>query len=141
MTASCPPPDSSRASLAPPWRHSSLAVRFPAEQHQTARETGAGRPACRHGRVAGDLCLWSHASPGREAGYGEVVMGATRQAVSIVDARAPATGTRIDLDELCRYYRVGDTTVKALDQVNLHVDETAFVVVLGTSGSGKTTLL
>jgi putative ABC transport system ATP-binding protein len=68
-------------------------------------------------------------------------MGATRQAVSIVDARAGATGTRIDLDELCRYYRVGDTTVKALDQVNLHVDETAFVVVLGTSGSGKTTLL
>jgi putative ABC transport system ATP-binding protein len=66
----------------------------------------------------------------------------TAQSVSpMIDARSGAAGTRIDLDDVCRYYRVGDTTVKALDQVNLHVDETAFVVVLGTSGSGKTTLL
>ena len=63
------------------------------------------------------------------------------QPAPAVDARIGATGTRIDLDDVCRYYRVGDTTVKALDGVNLHVDETAFVVVLGTSGSGKTTLL
>jgi putative ABC transport system ATP-binding protein len=66
----------------------------------------------------------------------------TAQSVApVIDARSGAAGTRIDLDDVCRYYRVGDTTVKALDQVNLHVDETAFVVVLGTSGSGKTTLL
>ena len=58
-----------------------------------------------------------------------------------VDARVGAEGTRIDLDDVCRHFTVGDTVVKALDQVNLHVDEAAFVVVLGASGSGKTTLL
>jgi len=50
-------------------------------------------------------------------------------------------GTRIDLDEVSRRYRVGDVTVTALDRVNLHVDETSLVVILGPSGSGKTTLL
>jgi putative ABC transport system ATP-binding protein len=58
-----------------------------------------------------------------------------------VDARAGAAGTRIDLDGVCRWYGAGDTVVKAVDDVNLHVDEAAFVVVLGPSGSGKTTLL
>ena len=50
-------------------------------------------------------------------------------------------GTRIDLDDLAKRYRVGDTTVTALEDVNIHVDESAFLVVLGPSGSGKTTLL
>ncbi|GID29766.1 ABC transporter ATP-binding protein [Paractinoplanes brasiliensis] len=58
-----------------------------------------------------------------------------------VDARTGAKGTRIDLDDVCRHFVVGDVVVRALDQVNLHVDESAFVVVLGPSGSGKTTLL
>ncbi len=70
-------------------------------------------------------------------------MGTTtgRGGLPAVDARAGAQGTRLDLDGVCRWFRVGDTVVKAVDQVNLHVDETAFVVVLGASGSGKTTLL
>jgi predicted ABC-type transport system involved in lysophospholipase L1 biosynthesis ATPase subunit len=58
-----------------------------------------------------------------------------------VDARAGAEGTRLDLDGVCRWFAVGDTVVKAVDDINLHVDEAAFVVVLGPSGSGKTTLL
>ncbi|GAB2456969.1 ABC transporter ATP-binding protein [Jatrophihabitans fulvus] len=62
-------------------------------------------------------------------------------AAAPVDAREGSAGTRIDLDDVCRHFRVGDSVVKALDQVNLHVDEAAFVVVLGASGSGKTTLL
>jgi putative ABC transport system ATP-binding protein len=66
-------------------------------------------------------------------------MGNTVEARPVVDARVGAAGTRIDLDDVCRYFPVGDTVVKALDRVNLHVDESAFVVVLGASGSGKTT--
>jgi ABC transporter len=58
-----------------------------------------------------------------------------------VDARVGAEGTRLDLDGVCRWFGVGDTVVKAVDDINLHVDEAAFVVVLGPSGSGKTTLL
>jgi putative ABC transport system ATP-binding protein len=54
---------------------------------------------------------------------------------------AAPQGTRIDLDDVAKRYRVGELTVTALDGVNLHVDETAFVVILGPSGSGKTTLL
>jgi putative ABC transport system ATP-binding protein len=52
-----------------------------------------------------------------------------------------SVGTRIDLDDLAKRYRVGDTIVTALEDVNIHVDESAFLVVLGPSGSGKTTLL
>ncbi|WP_367325724.1 ABC transporter ATP-binding protein [Streptomyces sp. HUAS ZL42] len=51
------------------------------------------------------------------------------------------TDTRIDLDGVSRRYRVGQAAVTALDEVSLHVNESAFVVVLGPSGSGKTTLL
>jgi putative ABC transport system ATP-binding protein len=59
----------------------------------------------------------------------------------VVDASRAAKGTRIDLDGVGRRYQVGDVPVTALEQVDLHVDETAFVVILGPSGCGKTTLL
>jgi putative ABC transport system ATP-binding protein len=58
-----------------------------------------------------------------------------------VDGRIGHRGTRIDLDEVTKIYRVGDVEVTALHEVSLHVDESAFVVILGPSGCGKTTLL
>jgi len=58
-----------------------------------------------------------------------------------VDARVGHVGTRIDLDDLTKRYRVGDVDVTALDGINLHVDEAAFVAIVGPSGCGKTTLL
>jgi putative ABC transport system ATP-binding protein len=57
------------------------------------------------------------------------------------DAPSDRQGSRIDLDQVSKRYRVGDMDVTALDGISLQVDEAAFVVVLGPSGCGKTTLL
>jgi len=57
------------------------------------------------------------------------------------EAPAAHVGTRVGLEGVSRRFRVGEVTVTALDGVDLHIDEHAFVVILGPSGSGKTTLL
>ncbi|MGH8977128.1 MAG: ATP-binding cassette domain-containing protein, partial [Acidimicrobiia bacterium] len=47
----------------------------------------------------------------------------------------------IELQHVARRYHVGESTVVALRDVNLTVEQGEFCVVLGPSGSGKTTLL
>ena len=45
------------------------------------------------------------------------------------------------LDNLCKFYGKDETLVKAVDTVNLTVEEGEFIAILGASGSGKSTFL
>ncbi|MFN2465562.1 MAG: ABC transporter ATP-binding protein [Candidatus Dormibacteria bacterium] len=56
----------------------------------------------------------------------------------MVTASPPAA---IQLSELRKYYGKGEQTVKAVDGVDLTVEQGEFVAIVGRSGSGKTTLL
>ena len=49
--------------------------------------------------------------------------------------------TILKTHDLKKYYGAGDTQVKALDGVDLGIEQGEFVAIVGTSGSGKSTLL
>jgi putative ABC transport system ATP-binding protein len=47
----------------------------------------------------------------------------------------------ISLDNLCRHFEVGNQIVRALDEVDLVINQKEYVSIMGVSGSGKSTLL
>jgi ABC-type lipoprotein export system ATPase subunit len=47
----------------------------------------------------------------------------------------------ISAEQLCRYYRMGETIIRAVDGVTLKVNAGEFVALLGSSGSGKSSVL
>ena len=47
----------------------------------------------------------------------------------------------IEFREVCKFYRMGDSTVKAADHISMQIDRGEFVAVVGQSGSGKSTCM
>jgi putative ABC transport system ATP-binding protein len=53
----------------------------------------------------------------------------------------PPTDPAIQLDRVSRHYTMGETSVRAVNELSLSVANNEFLALLGSSGSGKSTLL
>jgi putative ABC transport system ATP-binding protein len=53
----------------------------------------------------------------------------------------PTADAAIQLDRVSRHYTMGDTSVRAVNELSLSVANNEFLALLGSSGSGKSTLL
>lgn len=47
----------------------------------------------------------------------------------------------IELKDVAKYYRMGESIVKAVDGMNVKIEEGDFVAIMGPSGSGKSTAM
>ena len=46
----------------------------------------------------------------------------------------------IEFEQVCKYYQMGDTLVKAADHITMKIEKGEFVAIVGQSGSGKSTI-
>jgi putative ABC transport system ATP-binding protein len=53
----------------------------------------------------------------------------------------PTADPAIQLDRVSRHYAMGETSVRAVNELSLSVADNEFLALLGSSGSGKSTLL
>ena len=58
---------------------------------------------------------------------------------SILDAQS--TNSVIRLQNLDRFYQMGEETIHALDDVSLEIERNEYTAIMGSSGSGKSTLM
>lgn len=54
---------------------------------------------------------------------------------------AAVSAVAIRSENLCRYYRMGENVIRAVDGVSLNVRSGEFLALLGSSGSGKSSIL
>ena len=47
----------------------------------------------------------------------------------------------LETKQLCKFYGTGENQVKAVNQVDIQIEQGEFVAIVGKSGSGKSTLL
>ena len=47
----------------------------------------------------------------------------------------------LETKQLCKFYGTGENQVKAVNHVNIQIQQGEFVAIVGKSGSGKSTLL
>ncbi|MDO4293226.1 MAG: ABC transporter ATP-binding protein [Eubacteriales bacterium] len=50
-------------------------------------------------------------------------------------------GALVEVKDICKIYNPGENEVRALDHVNVSIDENELVAIIGHSGSGKSTLM
>lgn len=49
--------------------------------------------------------------------------------------------TLISLNQICKFYHMGEQTVKALDHIDLNIKANEYIAFIGSSGSGKSTMM